>query len=108
MECALALGDFSHLQTIRIYIQMALSIGIEHYTKDMEEIVVMDTHGIEAGRYKCVTDASNKLGIRQGDISAVLTGRQHTAGGYMFMKAKDYELIPREKKDITLDIIPLK
>lgn len=95
MECAIALGDLDHLQTIRIYIQMALAIGVEHYTKDMEEIVAMDYEGVVCGSWKCVTEASEKLGIRQSDISAVLTGRQHSAGGYLFMKTKDYELVKR-------------
>jgi len=109
LECAVALGDLDHLQTIHIYIQMALSIGVEHYTKDMEEIVVMDTHGVEAGRYKSISEAVKELGIRQGDISAVLTSRQHTAGGYMFMKTKDYELVPRKDSNKPkLKIIPLK
>jgi len=108
MECAIACGDFDHLQTIRTYIQMALSIGVDHYTKEMEEIVVLDTHGIEAGRYKSIVEASKQLGIHEENkvskqlgiheenISAVLNGRQHTAGGYMYMKTKDYELVKRE------------
>jgi len=108
MECAIACGDFDHLQTIRTYIQMALSIGVDHYTKEMEEIVVLDTHGIEAGRYKSIVEASKQLGIHEENISAVLNGRQHTAGGYMYMKTKDYELIKRKKSKNPIHIIPLK
>jgi len=96
MELSIANGDFDHYENNHKYIQMALSIGIEHYTKDMEEIISMDREGVEGGRYKGVTDASKKLGLRQSDISAVLTGVQHSTGGFLFMKVKDYELVPRE------------
>ena len=96
MECALALGELNHLQTIRTYIQMALSIGIDHFRKEMEEIVVLDMHGVECGRYKSIMDAERKLGIREANIHQVLSGQNHTAGGFMFMRAKDYELVPRE------------
>ena len=95
-ECCIAIGDFHNFKTIRTYIQMALSIGIEHYTKDMEEIVVLSTHGNEIGRYKSASEASKQLGIPQSNISAVLTGQQQTTGGLRFMKSRDFDLIPRE------------
>ena len=97
MEMAVALGDLDTLQTCRTYLQMALSIGVEHFTKDMEEIIQMDCNGVEMGRYKSVTEASVKIGISQYSISAVLTGIQHTTGGFMFIKTKDKELIPINK-----------
>lgn len=97
MELAMALGDLDTLQTCRTYIRMALAIGIDHFTKDMEEIVQMDRFGEEIARFKSVTEASVKSGIRQGDISAVLTGLQHSAGGFLFMKEKDKELVPAKK-----------
>jgi len=96
-ECCLALGDFDHFDTVRSYIQMALSIGIEHYSKTMEEVVALYKDGTEAGRFKSVTEASEKLGIYQSSITNVLSGRCHLAGGLMWMKTKDYELIEREK-----------
>ena len=95
-ECCLAMGDFDYFKTVRIYIQMALSIGIEHYTKDMEEVVALYRDGVEAGRFKSEKDAAEKLGIAYQNISAVLEGRQHTAGGLMFMRTRDYELVERE------------
>lgn len=95
-ECCFALGDFNHFQTVQTYIQMALAIGVEHYTKDMEEIVALYQDGVEAGRFKSVTDAADKLGIQQHYISDVLSGKQHTTGGLMFMKTKDYELVKRD------------
>ena len=107
-ELCLAQGSFDHFQNNRIYIQMALSIGVEHYTKDMEEVVAMDRNGVACGRYKGVTDAAKELGVRQSDISAVLTGTQHSTGGFLFMKVKDYELVPREKPENPIYIIPLK
>lgn len=100
-ECCLALGDFDHFTTVRTYIQMALSIGVEHYTKEMEEVIALYKDGTEAGRFKSITDAANKLGIQQHGISNVLTGRCQLAGGLKFIKARDYDLLPRE--DSSLD-----
>lgn len=100
-ELCLAQGTFDYFQQNRIYIQMALAVGIEHFTKDMEEVVVLYKDGSEAGRFKGVTDASIKLGIPQSQISDALRGAQHTAGGLMFMKTKDYELVPRNSKAVT-------
>jgi hypothetical protein len=97
MEMALALGELDHLQTCRRYIQMALSIGIEHFTKDMEEIIVMTTNGTEVGRCKSIQEAADQLGLRAENISAVVNGRQYTTGGLMFMKNRDKELIEAKK-----------
>jgi hypothetical protein len=96
-EMALALGDYSTLQTCRIYIQMALSIGVEHYTKDMEEIIVLSIDGREIDRLKSISDVEKKMGIKQQYVSAVLTGQQYSAGGLRFMKVKDKELVPMKK-----------
>jgi hypothetical protein len=97
MEMAVALGDLDKLQTCQYYIQKALAIGIEHFTADMEEIIMMDQFGEEMEIFKSISDASSKTGIRQGDISSVITGIQHTAGGFIFMKSKDKELVPAKK-----------
>jgi|SRR3990172_1896292 len=105
MEMAIAMdleeqqGIEDHTPTYRWFIRQALDIGTNHFTKDMEEVVMITKEGAEAARYKGVTDASHKTGIRQADISAVITGRQHTAGGFKFMKAKDWELVPRPDPD---------
>ena len=100
-ELCLAQGTFDYFRVNRIYIQMALAVGIEHFTKDMEEIVALYQDGCEAGKFKSIADASNKLGISQPCISDALRGAQHTAGGLMFMKTKDYELVPRNSKAVT-------
>jgi hypothetical protein len=97
MEMALALGDLDTLQTCKIYIQMALSIGIEHFTRDMDEVIAYTTNGTEIGRFKSVQDAADKIGLRAELITAVLNGRQCTTGGMMFMKTKDKYLIPSKK-----------
>ena len=98
MELCLANGDFDHFQNNCIYIQRALSIGIEHYSIQMEEIVVLTKKGVEIGRYKSIAETSTKLGLHERNISAVINSEQHSSGGYLFMKAKDYELTPRNKK----------
>jgi hypothetical protein len=108
-ECCIALGDFYGYKTIRTYIQMALVVGIEHFTKDMEEIVVMDMSGVETGRFKSIREAERELGINRRNIDHVITGKAHSAGGLMFMKTKDYELVKREPaSDDAILIIPLK
>ena len=94
-EWCLSIGHFSYYNNAKIYIQMALTIGIEHYTVDMEEIIVLDHQGCETDRFKGVTDAANALGLSKSGISAVLTGRQHTHGGFIFIKSKDYNLLKR-------------
>jgi hypothetical protein len=99
MELAIANGDLDHLHNNRIYIQMALTIGIEHFNILQEEIVVLDKDGIEAGRFKSVSDAAKELGINQSNISQCLMGIRHSAGGLMFMKTRDYELIKRTPYD---------
>lgn len=107
-ECCMSLGDFDYYQTISTYIQMALSIGVKHFHKLEEEIVVLDMKGVEAGRFKSVNEAAKVLGIHAGSISEVLTGKRHSAGGLMFIKTVDYELVERKRDDILVqDIIPL-
>ena len=106
-ECCLAMGSFDYFKTIRIYIQMALAVGVEHYNIRMEEIVAMDKNGAEAGRFRSLSEAHAKLGIDEGSISSVMDGHRQTAGGLKWMKVKDYELVPR-KQEKGLTIIPLK
>lgn len=95
MEMALRLGDLSHLKCCKFYINMSLTIGTEYFCRKMEEVVAMNFEGVEIGRYKSVTDASEKLGVVRQGITKVLNGRAHSAGGYLFMKVNDRELIKR-------------
>lgn len=97
MEMAVALGELDHLPTCRRYIRMALAVGIEHFTKDSEEIVVMNYSGDELYRFKSTREAEAKLGINRRNIGHVLSGAAHSAGGFIFMKAKDKELIKVKK-----------
>jgi hypothetical protein len=97
MEMALALGDLDHLRTCKFYIQMALAIGIDHFTKEMEEIIIMNYDGQEIDRLKSLTDCETKLGIYKSQISEVLSGKRFSAGGLRFQKVKDKELVPARK-----------
>jgi hypothetical protein len=97
MEMALALGDLDTLQTCRVYIQMALTIGINHFTKNMEEIIALDSEGREVGRYRSIMEIEKALGVKESNVHHVLAGRNHTAGGYIFIRSKDKELIPAKK-----------
>lgn len=93
-------SDNSHMCTVRRYIEMAVDIGTNHFTKDMEEIIALDNWGNETDRYKSVTEAAENLGIPQHYISAVLAGTQNTTGGYRFIKAKDQELLRKNFKKV--------
>lgn len=97
MEMALALGDLDYLKTCRYYMQMALTIGMEHFHVLEEEIIVLDKYGIELGRFKSIADAEKVLGIYKSSICEVLNGNRHSAGGLMFIKTKDKEMIPIRK-----------
>ena len=103
-ECCLAMGDFDKYKTVKIYIQMALVVGIEHFTIKMEEIVVMTKEGVEIGRFKSITETADKLGLKEENISATLNGRQCSCGGMLFMKARDHDLIPREEKSPSISL----
>ena len=97
LEMALALGDLDTRQTCATYLQMALTIGTEHFTREMEEVIALNKWGEEQGRFKGVRDASLKLGIPRGNIYNVLEGKRPTAGGFIFIRSKDKELIPAKK-----------
>ena len=93
-ELIVETGCPEHISAYRRKIRQALDIGINHFTKDMEEVIMMDRFGKEIERFKGVSDASAKTGVRQSDISSVLIGRQHTAGGFIFRKASTLVLKP--------------
>lgn len=101
LELAFQTGKMEDVAWYKKYIGMALSIGIDHFTKNMEEIVAMDHEGRELGRYNSIIEAGRKLGIRESNIHHVLAGRNPTAGGYKFILAKDQILIKcKDFKDI--------
>jgi hypothetical protein len=101
-EMALELGGLEYLRICKFYINMAVTIGLECYSKNMEEIIAMTCDGVEVGRYPGLREASRQLGIAEGGISNVIAGRHHTAGGLMFMKAKDREMYKKELQDETI------
>ena len=74
-ECCIAMGTFDYFKTVKIYIQMALAVGVDHFSKEMEEVVALDMNGVEAGRFKSVQEAADKLGIKQSGIMNNLAGR---------------------------------
>lgn len=98
LELVSLTGDTEHMSTIRRYIEMALDVGINHFTKEMEEIVMVDGFGHEIDRFRCLSEAENKTGIDRRHISLVLLGQRHTAGDCRFIKAKDMVLIPKTDK----------
>jgi hypothetical protein len=97
MEEAVLLGDLDNLNTFRWFIRQALVIGIDHFSKDMEEIIQLTHFGEEVGRYKSLREAARETGIDRRNIHHVLVGQSHSAGGFLFIKANDKELIPVKK-----------
>lgn len=87
--------------TIRKYIQMALVVGLEHFSTNMDEVVALDHNGVELGIFKSTQEASEKLGVYRKNITAVLGGRRPSAGGYRFIKRKDYKLLRRSSEKIN-------
>lgn len=49
-------------------------------------VYVINLKTQESLRFESQSEAGRELGVRQGDISAVLRGRQKTAGGYWFVE----------------------
>ena len=86
-------GDIVHEPLFRQYITMALDIGVNHFTKDMEEVAMLTKGGLLVKRFRSVSEAVKNTGIRQGDISSVLTGAQHSAKGYLFRKTSPLETL---------------
>jgi hypothetical protein len=107
-EMTLELGGLEYLRICKFYINMAMVVGLECYSKNMEEIIAMNCDGIEVGRFPGLREAERNLGISAGGISNVLAGRHHTAGGLMFMKVKDKELYRKDEDDIIIDEYILK
>ncbi len=92
MEQALALGDLDTLPTCRRYIQMALTIGRDHFNDQMNEIIVYDLDGNEIYRFKGIREAGRQLNIDTSHIRRVIRGDRHSHLGFIFRK--DKELVP--------------
>lgn len=95
-------GDTENMSAYRKYLNMALDIGVNHFTKDMEEVIQMDTNGRIIKRYKGITDAATKIGIKQCSISDVITGRQNSTHGFIFRKASSFEKPEHKSNYVTL------
>jgi hypothetical protein len=89
LELASITGDSSHVDTYRRYIQMALSVGREHFNDQMNEIVAYDLKGNQVGRFKGVRDAGRKLNIDGAHIRRVIRGERHSHKGFIFRKDTD-------------------
>jgi hypothetical protein len=89
-EMILQTGDYEHAETYKLFLTRALTIGMDHFSKNMDEIVAFDISGHEVGRYRNAYEASAKLGVARGNINQILSGKKHSIHGYMFRRAKDY------------------
>ena len=52
--------------------------------KRFKPVSQYDTNGTYIQSFKSIVEASEKTGVKRSDISAVLTGLQHTAHGFIF------------------------
>ena len=86
----------THLNTIRRYIDMAIDVGTIHFSLSPEEIIALDKNGREVDRFKSSFEAAEKLGIESSNIRSVLCGIRHSAGGFIFIKRKDFEKLRRK------------
>lgn len=60
----------------------AYGTAVERSAKNRSKPVVAFKNGKAVAQYSSITKAASSVGIEDGLISAVLHGRQHTAGGY--------------------------
>ena len=60
-------------------------------TKNKKAVVQLSEDGKFIKEWKSQTEAGLALGIKQGDISSVVHGKQQTAGGFKWLLKKDYE-----------------
>ena len=95
IEMVLITGHAEDMSIYRKYLNMALVVGTEHFSKDMIEIIAMNYIGKEVGHFKSIRQASIILGIDRRNIYHVLEGKCHSAGGLIFVKSKDKILIER-------------
>lgn len=98
LELAFKTGHIEDIKEYKEKLQMALVIGTEHFINTKEEIIAMNHEGYEVGRFKSIADASLKLGIGRSNIHHVLEKRQYQAGGLIFIKEADMELILRKEE----------
>lgn len=85
-EMVLQTGHEEDLQIYQDYIQIALVIGSEQFSKDKGEIVALDEAGNEAGRFINVNQAAIKLNVDRQNIDQVLKGNRIHAGEYTFIR----------------------
>lgn len=56
--------------------------------KYKKALIQYDLEGNEVARYSSVTEAAEALGLNKAQLSAVLAGRNRTAGGYRWAEAE--------------------
>lgn len=89
--------DPEFVNAIKWFVRQALVIGTDHFTKNSEEIIALDMEGHEIGRYKNILEIEKVLGVKESNVHHVLAGRNHTAGGFMFIRSKDRDRVPVRK-----------
>ena len=79
-------GHDRDIPVYREYIQIALVVGADYFSKDKSEIVAFDEAGNEVGRFIIVNKASRELKVNRQNIDQVLKGNRFHAGGYTFIR----------------------
>jgi hypothetical protein len=85
-------GHFEDQEIYQTYIQRALVIGMDYFTKGDHMIIAFDESGVEMGRFKTILQASERLKINPGSISNILHGKRHSARGLTFIFDKPINL----------------
>lgn len=93
MEMVHQTGHEEDLQIYRDYIQIALVVGAELFSKDKGEIIALDEAGNEVGRFINVNKAARELKVNRQNIDRVLKGDSRHAGGYTFIRKYNDENI---------------
>lgn len=85
-EMVLQTGHEEDLQIYQDYIQIAIVIGAELFSKEKGEIVAFDEAGNEVGRFINVNRAARELKLNRQNIDQILKGNRYHSGGYTFIR----------------------
>lgn len=85
-------GHFEDQEIYDTYIQRALVVGMEYFKPGNRQIVAINESGVEVGRFNTIVQAAKYLKIHRSNISKVLLGKRHLAGGLTFIFYKPINL----------------
>lgn len=99
VELALYLDRVGDLPHIKRIVRMAITVGIEYFSKDMEEIMLLNKKGELVKVFKSINDTATVLETDRSIIQRVLAGKRHSIRGYILRKVQNKPL--KKIKDVT-------